>query len=67
MSWTRVGISVTAAAAVLSMGLTASAIWVLLTNPVTVAVALDRGTAAPVARELAAALINLLRDLLAYL
>jgi len=67
MSWTRMGISVTAAAAVVSMVLTASMIWVLLNNPVTVAVALDRGTVAPVARELAAALIDLLRDLLAYL
>jgi len=67
MTWTRRGISVTAAAAVVSTLLATSTIWLLLTNPATVATAVDQRTIAPIARELAAALIDALHGLLAYL
>ena len=67
MTWTRMGISATGGAAVVSVVLAASAIWVLLNSPATWAVALDQGTLAPVGREIVAVLINVLRHLLAYL
>ncbi len=60
-------IGVTAATVVISRTLTVSAAWLLLTNPAAVAAAFNDGTIAPVARELADALINVLRGLLAYL
>ncbi len=67
MSWTRIGIKVTGTAAALSALLAASAVWLLLTDPATVAGALDRGTVTPIIRGLAAALVDALRTLLAYL
>ncbi len=67
MSWSRVGIGVTTAAAGAATLLATSTIWLLLSRPATVATAVDQGTIAPVARELAAALIDVLHNLLAYL
>ncbi len=67
MTWTRVGISVTTAAAGFATILATSMIWLLLANPATVATAVDQGTLAPIARELATALAKVLNDLLAYL
>jgi hypothetical protein len=67
MSWTRIGFSLTGAAAVLSTLLASSTVWLLLTSPVTVASALDQGTITPIVRQLATAFIDALRGLLAYL
>ncbi len=67
MTWTRVGISVTTAAASVATILATSMIWLLFANPATVATAVDQGTLAPMARALATALVNVLNDLLAYL
>jgi hypothetical protein len=67
MTWTRIGITLTGAAAVLSTLLAASTVWLLLTSPVSVAGALDQGAVAPLARQLAAVLVDALRGLLAYL
>ena len=67
MIWTRVGITVTTAAAGVAAILATSTIWLVLTNPATVATAVDQGTITPIARELASALVSVLHQLLAYL
>jgi len=69
MAWTptRMSISVTGAAAVVSGVLATSTIWLLLTSPATLAAALNEGTVTPVIRELAAAVVHALSGLLAYL
>ncbi len=66
MIWTRFGVDLTAAVAIASALIATSTIWLLL-NPGTLAEAINQGTAAPVARLLAAALFDVLRALLAYL
>ncbi len=67
MIWTRMGIRLMGASAVVSALLAASTIWLVLASPTTVTLALDEGRIGPIARELAAALINAFRGLLAYL
>jgi hypothetical protein len=67
MSWTRIGISLTGAAAAVSALLAGSTVWLLLTNPVTMAGALNQGTVTPLVRQLATVFIDALRGLLAYL
>ncbi len=67
MNWTRFGIRVTTAAAGVSALMAASTIWLVLTRPATVATAVNQQTIGPIARELAAALLNALHGLLAYL
>ena len=67
MIWTRMGIRLIGATAVVSTLLAASTIWLLFTSPTTVTAALDEGRVGPIARELAVALINVFRGLLAYL
>ncbi len=67
MSWTRIGITVTGMVAMVSISLAAFTIWLLLTSPATIAGALDQGTVVPLARQLAAVLVDALRGLLAYL
>ncbi len=67
MIWTRMGIRLIGATAVVSTVLAASTIWLLFTSPTTVTAALDEGRVGPIARELAVALMNVFRGLLAYL
>ncbi len=67
MIWTRMGIRLIGATAVVSTLLAASTIWLLFTSPTTVTAALDEGRVGPIARELAVALMNVFRGLLAYL
>ncbi len=67
MIWTRMGIRLIGATAVVSTLLAASTIWLLLTSPTTMTAALDEGRVGPLARELAVALISVFRGLLAYL
>ena len=67
MFWTRVSIGVAGTAAIVSALLATLTIWLLMTDPTTMAAAIDRGTVAPIARALASAFVDLFRILLSYL
>lgn len=67
MSLARLSISVFGIVAVLSAALAGATIWLLLTDPVTVADAVSEGHVTPLVRALAGALYDALRDLLKYL
>jgi len=53
--------------AVISVLLTASTVWLFLTNPVNVVNAINEGDVSPLVRDLAQVLVNALRGLLRYL
>jgi len=53
--------------AVVSVLLTASTVWLYLTNPVNVVNAINEGDVSPLVRDLAQVLVNALRGLLRYL
>ena len=53
--------------AVVSVLLAGATVWLLLTNPVTVANAVNEGEISPLVRELAQALLSALSGLLRYL
>ena len=55
------------AIALVSVLLTVSTVWLFLTNPVTVANAVNEGDVSPLVRSLADALFTALRGLLRYL
>ena len=55
------------AVAVVSVLLTVSTVWLFLTNPVTVANAINEGDVSPLIRSLAEALFTALRGILRYL
>jgi hypothetical protein len=55
------------AIAVVSVLLTASTVWLFLTNPVNVVNAINEGDVSPLVRDLAQVLVNALRGLLRYL
>jgi hypothetical protein len=63
-SW---GISLFGAIAVISLVLAVSTIWLFLTDPVTVATAVNDGEITPLVRNLAQVLFDALRGLLKYL
>jgi hypothetical protein len=63
----RVGAGVTAVIAVLSAGLAGATVWLLLTNPASVAGALDQGNFALVAQVVAAAVGAAVRALVRWL
>jgi hypothetical protein len=67
MFWTRVSIGVAGTAAIVSALLATATIWLLMTDPTTMADAIDRGTVAPIARALEAALVDVFHLLLSYL
>jgi len=67
MSWTRMSISLTGAAAVVSTIVAGSTIWLLLTEPATVAGAIQDGTITPLVRSVAQVLLDVVRSLLTYL
>jgi hypothetical protein len=60
-------VSLFGAIAAISMVLAAATIWLLLTNPVTMANAVNEGEITPLVRELAQVLFQALRGLLKYL
>jgi hypothetical protein len=62
-----VGLGVFGAIAVISVVLALATVWLFLTNPVTVANAVNEGTISPLVRELAAVLMAALQGLLKYL
>ena len=53
--------------AIVSIVLAAATVWLFLTNPVTVANAVNEGDVSPLIRDLADALFTALRSLLRYL
>ncbi len=55
------------AIAVVSVLLTASTVWLFLTNPVNVVNAINEGDVSPLVRDLVQVLVNALRGLLRYL
>jgi hypothetical protein len=67
MSLVRLSISLFGVVAVLAATLAGATIWLLLTDPVTVADAVNEGNVTPLVRELAGALYGALRGLLRWL
>jgi hypothetical protein len=63
----RLSLSLFGAIAVVSVVLAAATVWLFLTNPVTVANAVNEGDVSPLVRDLADALFSALRGLLKYL
>jgi hypothetical protein len=63
----RLSLSLFGAVAVASIMLASATVWLFLTNPVTVATAVNEGDVSPLVRDLAEALFNALRGLLRYL
>jgi hypothetical protein len=63
----RVGVSLFALIAVVSILLAAATIWLFVTNPVTVATAVNEGEISPLVRSLADVLLTAFSGLLKYL
>jgi hypothetical protein len=63
----RLGVSLFSLIAMVSVVLAAATVWLLLTNPVTVATAVNEGEVSPLVRELARVLLDALAGLLKYL
>jgi hypothetical protein len=63
----RVGVSLFALIAVVSIVLAAATIWLFVTNPVTVATAVNEGEISPVISSLAQAIYAALAGILKYL
>jgi hypothetical protein len=63
----RLSISLFGLIALVSVLLAGATVWLLLTNPVTVANAVNEGEISPLVRELAQALFSALSGLLKYL
>jgi hypothetical protein len=67
MSLQRVGVSLFTLIAVVSILLAAATIWLFVTNPVTVATAVNEGEISPIVRSLAEAIYAALSGILKYL
>jgi len=67
MRYQQIGLSVFTLIALLSIVLAAATIWLFLTNPVTVANAVNEGEISPFVRDLAQVLFTALRGILKYL
>ena len=67
MRFQQLGVSLFGLIALVSGVLAVTTIWLFLTNPVTVANAVNEGTISPLVRELAAVLLAALQGLLKYL
>lgn len=67
MQYQRVSISLAWLVSIVSIVLAAATIWLFLTNPVTVADAVNEGDVTPFVRELASVLFQALKGLLRYL
>ena len=63
----RVGVSLFAVIAVIAIILAAATIWLFVTNPVTVATAVNDGEISPLVRNLAQAIYAALAGILKYL
>jgi hypothetical protein len=67
MGFARFGFSVFGAIALVSAVMAGATIWLVLTDPVTVADAVNEGEISPFVRELADVILGALRGLLKYL
>jgi hypothetical protein len=67
MRYQQIGLSLFSLVAIVSIVLAAATIWLFLTNPVTVATAVNEGEISPFVRDLAEVLYNALRGILKYL
>jgi hypothetical protein len=67
MSIQRVSVSLFTLIAVVSIALAGATIWLFLTNPVTVATAVNEGDVSPLLRNLGQVLLQALSGLLKYL
>jgi len=67
MGLARVSVSLFATIGIISTILAGATIWLLLTDPVTVADAVSQGNVSPLVSELASALLAAFRGLLKYL
>jgi len=67
MSFARLSLSLAGVIGVIAVALAGATIWLLLTQPVTVANAVAQGEVSPVMRALAGAIYNAFAGLLKYL
>ena len=67
MRFQRVGVGVFGVLAILSVVLAVATVWLFLTNPVTVATAVNEGDVSPFVRDLARVLFEAFQGLLKYL
>ncbi len=67
MSLQRVSVSIFTLVAVVSIALAGATIWLFLTNPVTVATAVNEGDVSPLVRNLGQILLQALSGILKYL
>jgi hypothetical protein len=63
----RIGMSLVGAIALVAVVLALATVWLFLTNPVTVATAVNEGEVSPIVRDLAQLLLQALEGLLKYL
>jgi hypothetical protein len=63
----RIGMSLVGAVALVAIVLALATVWLFLTNPVTVATAVNEGEVSPIVRDLAQLLLQALEGLLKYL
>jgi hypothetical protein len=67
MRFERLSVSLFGLIAIVSIVLATATVWLLLTDPVTVATAVSDGEVSPLVRELAEVLLDALAQLLKYL
>jgi hypothetical protein len=67
MRFQDIGLSLFGVIAFVSVVLTAAVVWLFLTNPVTVATAINEGEISPLVRSLAEVIFNALAGILKYL
>jgi hypothetical protein len=67
MSFARLSLSLVGVVGVLALALAGATIWLLVTQPVTVADAVSRGEVSPLAKAIAGALYDALSGILKYL
>jgi hypothetical protein len=67
MRFQRLSVSLFACVAIVSTALAAATIWLFLTNPVTVATAVNEGEISPLVRNLAQVIYQALAGILKYL
>lgn len=67
MRFQQVGVSVVGAVAIVSVILAAATVWLFLTDPITVADAVNQGEVTPFIRDLANVLLTALLNLFRYL
>jgi hypothetical protein len=67
MQYQRIGVSLFTAIAAIVVVLALATVWLFLTNPVTVATAVNEGDVSPFVRDLAEVLYKALQGLLKYL